>query len=79
MKQEVRNGVKDADKIYREANNLSWNSKELFAHSQNVIVSDNMDLLANKIAQDQQNEDQIIFMSNCSFASIQTKVVTLLQ
>ena len=79
MKKELINSLKDADKVYCYANNLSWNAKELFAHSQNVIVSDNIELLANKIAQDQQNEDQIIFMSNGSFANIQTKVVTLLQ
>ena len=79
MKKELINSLKDADKIYCYANNLSWNAKELFAHSQNVIVSDNIDLLANKIAQDQQNEDQIIFMSNGSFADIQTKVASLLQ
>ena len=79
MKKELINSLKDADKIYCYANNLSWNAKELFAHSQNVIVSDNIDLLANEIAQDQQNEDQIIFMSNGSFANIQTKVDTLLQ
>ena len=79
MKKELINSLKDADKVYCYANNLSWNAKELFAHSQNVIVSDNIDLLANEIAQDQQNEDQIIFMSNGSFANIQTKVVTLLQ
>jgi UDP-N-acetylmuramate: L-alanyl-gamma-D-glutamyl-meso-diaminopimelate ligase len=79
MKKELINSLKDADKVYCYANNLSWNAKELFAHSQNVIVSDNIEFLANKIAQDQQNEDQIIFMSNGSFANIQTKVVTLLQ
>ena len=79
MKKELINSLKDANKVYCYANNLSWNAKKLFAHSQNVIVSDNIDFLAKKIAQDQQNEDQIIFMSNGSFADIQTKVASLLQ
>ena len=79
MKKELINSLKDADKVYCYANNLDWNAKELFAHSHNVIVSDNIEFLVKKIVQDQQNEDQIIFMSNGSFANIQTKVVSLLQ
>ena len=79
MKKELIKSLKDASKVYCFADQLSWDAKELFSPYSNVIVSDNIDLIAHSIAKDQQNEDQIIFMSNGSFSNIQTKVIELFQ
>ena len=79
MKKELIKSLKDANKVYCFADQLSWDAKELFSLYSNVIVSDNIDSIAQSIANDQQNEDQIIFMSNGSFSNIQTKVIELFQ
>lgn len=79
MKKELIKSLKDANKVYCFADQLSWDAKELFSLYSNVIVSDNIDSIAHSIANDQQNEDQIIFMSNGSFSNIQTKVIELFQ
>ena len=79
MKKDLVESLQNADKVYCYSNNITWDAKELFAHSENIIVSDNIELIAQEIAQDKQTEDQIVFMSNGNFSNIQTKVINLLQ
>ena len=79
MKKDLVESLQNADKVYCYSNNITWDVKELFAHSENIIVSDNIELIAQEIAQDKQTEDQIVFMSNGNFSNIQTKVINLLQ
>ena len=59
--------------------NLSWDPKILFQNISNVNVTNDIDILANKIFDSCQPNDNIIFMSNGGFSGLQNKVIQLLR
>lgn len=75
MKTQLIKSLRAADAIFCYAHNLSWDAHKLFNDVSNAEVNENVDQLAEKIAQFVQSEDKIIFMSNGSFSGLQTKVV----
>ena len=79
MKDDLLKSLKDADIIFCFSKNLSWDPKRLFKNIPGVTVTNDIDILANKISESCQPKDNIIFMSNGGFSGLQNKVVQLLK
>ena len=79
MKDDLLKSLKEADIIFCFSKNLSWDPKMLFKNIPGVTVTNNIDILANKISQSCQPKDNIIFMSNGGFSGLQNKVVQQLK
>ena len=78
MKNYLIESLRAADATFCYANNLSWDAHKLFKDVSNTDVYENVDQLAEKIAQFSQSGDKIIFMSNGSFSGLQSKVAKAL-
>ena len=78
MKNYLIESLRAADASFCYANNLSWDAHKLFKDVSNTEVHENVDQLAEKIAQFAQSGDKIIFMSNGSFSGLQSKVAKAL-
>jgi UDP-N-acetylmuramate: L-alanyl-gamma-D-glutamyl-meso-diaminopimelate ligase len=79
MKDDLLKSLKEADIIFCFAKNLSWDPKILFKNMSDVTVTNDIDILANKISESSQPKDNIIFMSNGGFSGLQNKVAQLLK
>ena len=79
MKDDLLMSLKEADIIFCFSKNLSWDPKILFQNISNVNVTNDRDILANKIFDSCQPNDNIIFMSNGGFSGLQNKVIQLLK
>jgi len=79
MKDALLISLKEADIIFCFSKNLSWDPKILFKNIPNVTVMKDIDILANKIIDSCQPNDNIIFMSNGGFSGLQNKVIQLLK
>ena len=79
MKDDLLKSLKEADIIFCFSKNLSWDPKILFQNISNVNVTNDIDILANKIFDSCQPNDNIIFMSNGGFSGLQNKVIQLLR
>jgi len=79
MKDDLLKSLKEADIIFCFSKNLSWDPKILFQNISNVNVTNDRDILANKIFDSCQPNDNIIFMSNGGFSGLQNKVIQLLK
>ena len=79
MKDDLLKSLKEADIIFCFSKNLSWDPKILFQNISNVNVTNDRDILANKIFDSCQPNDNIIFMSNGGFSGLQNKVIQLLR
>ena len=79
MKDDLLKSLIDADIIFCFSKNLSWDPKMLFKNIPGVTITNDIDILANKISQSCQPKDNIIFMSNGGFSGLQNKVVQLLK
>ena len=79
MKDDLLMSLKEADIIFCFSKNLSWDPKILFQNISNVNVTNDRDILANKIFDSCQPNDNIIFMSNGGFSGLQNKVIQLLR
>ena len=79
MKDDLLKSLKEADIIFCFSKNLSWDPKILFKNIPNVTVMKDIDILANKIFDSCQPNDNIIFMSNGGFSGLQNKVIQLLR
>ena len=79
MKDDLLKSLKEADIIFCFSKNLSWDPKMLFKNIPGVTVTNDIDILANKISQSCQPNDNIIFMSNGGFSGLQNKVIQLLE
>ena len=79
MKDDLLKSLKEADIIFCFSKNLSWDPKMLFKNIPGVTVTNDIDILANKISQSCQPKDNIIFMSNGEFSGLQNKVAQLLK
>ena len=79
MKHDLLKSLKEADIIFCFSKNLSWDPKILFQNISNVNVTNDIDILANKIFDSCQPNDNIIFMSNGGFSGLQNKVIQLLR
>ena len=79
MKDDLLKSLKEADIIFCFSKNLSWDPKILFKNIPNVTVMKDIDILANKIFDSCQPNDNIIFMSNGGFSGVQNKVIQLLK
>jgi len=79
MKDDLLKSLKEADIIFCFSKNLSWDPKMLFKNITGVTVTNDIDILANKISQSCQPKDNIIFMSNGGFSGLQNKVAQLLK
>ena len=79
MKDDLLMSLKEADIIFCFSKNLSWDPKILFQNISNVNVTNDIDILANKIFDSCQPNDNIIFMSNGGFSGLQNKVIQLLR
>jgi len=79
MKDDLLKSLKEADIIFCFSKNLSWDPRILFKNIPNVTVINDIDILANKIFDSCQPNDNIIFMSNGGFSGLQNKVIQLLK
>jgi len=79
MKHDLLKSLKKADIIFCFSKNLSWDPKMLFKDIPGVTVTNDIDILANKIFNSCRPNDNIIFMSNGGFSGLQNKVVELLK
>ena len=79
MKDDLLKSLKEADIIFCFSKNLSWDPRILFKNIPNVTVMKDIDILANKIFDSCQPNDNIIFMSNGGFSGLQNKVIKLLK
>ena len=79
MKHDLLKSLKEADIIFCFSKNLSWDPKMLFKDIPGVTVTNDIDILANKIFNSCRPNDNIIFMSNGGFSGLQNKVVELLK
>ena len=79
MKDDLLKSLKEADIIFCFSKNLSWDPRILFKNIPNVTVMKDIDILANKIFDSCQPNDNIIFMSNGGFSGLQNKVIQLLK
>ena len=79
MKDDLLKSLIDADIIFCFSKNLSWDPKMLFKNIPGVTITNDIDVLANKISESCQPKDNIIFMSNGGFSGLQNKVVQLLK
>ena len=79
MKDDLLKSLKDADIIFCFSKNLSWDPKMLFKNIPGVTITNDIDVLANKISESCQPKDNIIFMSNGGFSGLQNKVAQLLK
>ena len=79
MKDDLLKSLKEADIIFCFSKNLSWDPKLLFKNISNVNITNDIDILANKIFDSCQPNDNIIFMSNGGFSGLQNKVIQLLR
>ena len=79
MKHALLKSLKEADIIFCFSKNLSWDPKMLFKDIPGVTVTNDIDILANKIFNSCRPNDNIIFMSNGGFSGLQNKVVELLK
>ena len=79
MKDDLLKSLKEADIIFCFSKNLSWDPKMLFKDIPGVTVTNDIDILANKIFNSCRPNDNIIFMSNGGFSGLQNKVVELLK
>ncbi len=79
MKDALLISLKEADIIFCFSKNLSWDPKILFKNIPNVTIMKDIDILANKIIDSCQPNDNIIFMSNGGFSGLQNKVIQLLK
>jgi len=79
MKHDLLKSLKEADIIFCFSKNLSWDPKMLFKDIPDVTVTNDIDILANKIFNSCRPNDNIIFMSNGGFSGLQNKVVELLK
>ena len=79
MKDDLFKSLKEADIIFCFSKNLSWDPRILFKNISNVTVMKDIDILANKIFDSCQPNDNIIFMSNGGFSGLQNKVIKLLK
>jgi UDP-N-acetylmuramate: L-alanyl-gamma-D-glutamyl-meso-diaminopimelate ligase len=79
MKDDLLKSLKEADIIFCFAKNLSWDPKILFKNMSDVTVTNDIDILANKISESSQPKDNIIFMSNGGFSGLPNKVAQLLK
>jgi UDP-N-acetylmuramate: L-alanyl-gamma-D-glutamyl-meso-diaminopimelate ligase len=79
MKDDLLKSLREADIIFCFSKNLSWDPKMLFKNIPNVTVIKDIDILANKIFNSCQSNDNIIFMSNGGFSGLQNKVIQLLK
>jgi len=79
MKDDLLKSLKEADIIFCFSKNLSWDPKMLFKNIPGVTITNDIDILANKISKSSQPKDNIIFMSNGGFSGLQNKVVQLLK
>ena len=79
MKDDLLKSLKEADIIFCFSKNLSWDPKMLFKNIPGVTITNDIDVLANKISESCQPKDNIIFMSNGGFSGLQNKVVQLLK
>ena len=78
MKTNLIESLRAADATFCYAQNLSWDANKFFKNVSNTKVHENVDELAEKIAQFAQSGDKIIFMSNGSFSGLQSKVAKAL-
>ena len=67
MKDDLLKSLIDADIIFCFSKNLSWDTKMLFKNIPGVTITNDIDVLANKISESCQPKDNIIFMSNGGF------------
>ena len=79
MKDSLLKSLKGADIIFCFTKNLSWDPKILFKNVPHITVIKDIDILANKIFDSCQPNDNIIFMSNGGFSGVQNKVIQLLK
>ena len=79
MKDDLLKSLKEADIIFCFSKNLSWDPKMLFKNIPGVTITNDIDVLANKISESCQPKDNIIFMSNGEFSGLQNKVAQLLK
>ena len=79
MKDDLLKSLQEADIIFCFSKNLSWDPKMLFKNIPGVTITNDIDILANKISKSSQPKDNIIFMSNGGFSGLQNKVAQLLK
>ena len=79
MKDDLLKSLKEADIIFCFSKNLSWDPKLLFKNISNVNITNDIDILANKIFDSCRPNDNVIFMSNGGFSGLQNKVIQLLR
>ena len=79
MKDDLLMSLKEADIIFCFSKNLSWDPKLLFKNISNVNITNDIDILANKIFDSCRPNDNVIFMSNGGFSGLQNKVIQLLR